>query len=95
MGESDGHVRRWRDYWNCEDQAAVRRGRLAPPGGAAGVRALPGGAEVLPMWECCQFQCCQFPIGDWQRQTTEWNVAKLPNGFSPNYRTVIARHRLF
>ena len=17
------------------------------------------------MWECCQFQCCQFPIGDW------------------------------
>ena len=22
------------------------------------------GAEVLPMWECCQFQCCQFPIGD-------------------------------
>ena len=23
------------------------------------------GAEVLPMWECCQFQCCQFPIGDW------------------------------
>ena len=20
------------------------------------------GAEVLPMWECCQFQCCQFPI---------------------------------
>ena len=23
------------------------------------------GAEVLPMWECCQFQCCQFSIGDW------------------------------
>jgi hypothetical protein len=22
------------------------------------------GAEVLPMWECCQFHCCQFPIGD-------------------------------
>ena len=22
------------------------------------------GAEVLPMWEYCQFQCCQFPIGD-------------------------------
>ena len=21
-------------------------------------------AEVLPMWECCQFQCFQFPIGD-------------------------------
>ena len=20
------------------------------------------GAGVLPMWECCQFQCCQFPI---------------------------------
>ena len=64
MGESDGHVRRWRDCWTCEDQAAARRGRLAPPGGAAGVRALPGCAEVLPMWECCQFQCCQFPIGD-------------------------------
>ena len=45
------------------------------------------GAEVLPMWECCQFQCCQFPIGDWQRQTTEWNVAKLPNGMLPNCRT--------
>ena len=24
------------------------------------------GAEVLPMWKCCQFQCCQFPIGDWE-----------------------------
>ena len=23
------------------------------------------GAGVLPMGECCQFQCCQFPIGDW------------------------------
>ena len=22
------------------------------------------GVEVLPMWKCCQFQCCQFPIGD-------------------------------
>ena len=22
------------------------------------------GAEVLPMWECCQFQCFQFPVGD-------------------------------
>ena len=53
------------------------------------------GAEVLPMWKCCQFQCCQFPIGDWQRQTTEWNVAKLPNGFAPNYRMVIAWRRLF
>ena len=18
------------------------------------------------MWKCCQFQCCQFPIGDWE-----------------------------
>ena len=45
------------------------------------------GAEVLPMWKCCQFQCCQFPIVDWQRQTTEWNVAKLPNGMLPNCRT--------
>ena len=24
------------------------------------------GTEVLPMWECCQFQCCQFPIEDWE-----------------------------
>ncbi len=31
MGESDGHVRRWRDCWTCEDQAAARRGRLASP----------------------------------------------------------------
>ena len=20
---------------------------------------------MLPMWECCQCQCCQYPIGDW------------------------------
>ena len=45
------------------------RRRLAEDGSphrawAAGVRALPGGAEVLPMGECCQFQCCQYPIGD-------------------------------
>ena len=25
------------------------------------------GAGVLPMWECCQFHCCQFPIGDGER----------------------------
>ena len=22
------------------------------------------GMKVLPMWECCQFHCCQFPIVD-------------------------------
>ena len=24
------------------------------------------GTEVLPMWECCRFQCRQFPVGDWE-----------------------------
>ena len=24
------------------------------------------GAGVLPMWECCQFHCCQFRVGDWE-----------------------------
>ena len=31
-------------------------------GGRAG--GLKAGMEVLPMWECCQFQCCQFSNGD-------------------------------
>ena len=70
---------------------ATRRARKRVRSPYQAVRKLQrgGGMEVLPMWECCQFQCCQFPIGDWQRQTTEWNVAKLPNGFTPNYRTVL------
>ena len=21
------------------------------------------GWKMLPMWECCQFQCCQWPMG--------------------------------
>ena len=21
--------------------------------------------EMLPVWKCCQYQCCQFPIGEW------------------------------
>ena len=46
MGECDGHVRRWRDCWTCEDLAAARRGRLAPPGGGRGATALPGDAEA-------------------------------------------------
>ena len=46
------------------------RWRLAedgsPPPGDVEAAAREGGAEVLPMWECCQFQCCQFSIGDWE-----------------------------
>ena len=29
-----------------------------------GYGGLKAGMEVLPMWECCQFHCCQFPIGN-------------------------------
>ena len=28
------------------------------------VRSPHRGMGVLPMWKCCQCQCCQFPIGD-------------------------------
>ena len=45
------------------------RRRLAEDGSphhAARLESVPyrAGAEVLPMWKCCQFQCCQFPIGN-------------------------------
>ena len=42
------------------------------------------GAEVLPMWKCCQFQCCQFPIGDrnWLMRC-RFMVAEM-NGFVVN-----------
>ena len=56
MGESDGHVRRWRDYWTCEDRAVARRehapkrrslgGNIAegnPKGAQACALAPPGG----------------------------------------------------
>ena len=35
------------------------------------------GAEVLPMWECCQFQCCQFPIGDWNWLMRKYGAGRI------------------
>jgi len=39
------------------------RKRVRSPHRAARPESAPyrAGAGVLPMWECCQFQCCQFP----------------------------------
>ena len=45
---------------------ATRRARKrvrSPYQAARKQQRAKAGAEVLPMWECCQFQCCQFPIG--------------------------------
>ena len=35
------------------------------------------GAEVLPMWECCQFQCCQFSIGDWNWLMRKYGARRI------------------
>ena len=35
------------------------------------------GAEMLPMWECCQFQCCQFPIGDWNWLMRKYGAGRI------------------
>ena len=29
---------------------------------------------MLPMWKCCQFQCCQFSIGA-RRECAAWKAA--------------------
>ena len=48
----------------------VKTGRRLAEDGSPHQAARPesapyrAGAEVLPMWECCQFLSCQFPIGD-------------------------------
>ena len=36
------------------------------------------GAGVLPMWKCCQFQCCQFPIwgGGMARGESVWYTTR-------------------
>ena len=45
------------------------------------------------MWECCQ--CGNVASSNVANFQLGIGNAKLPNGFTPNYRTVIARHRLF